>query len=450
MDGSEAVLDSPEIESGVDSEVDGTAGQKQDEDGEGGQQKLQTDDPYSPKGSREYSKWLNGLRDTDPGNAKYARLAKDDHSRLYALQQLEPNGIDGVREKYALLDSVAHGELRGMDAVSAIQDELRNVAEVDELLAQGDPRALEFLGDDFNDGLVKLAPHILDRVAQVSPEAYADAILPHTIRMIAQSPVLQNYNAAVDILSEKAPDWLPNDRQSAWAADRMNRLVQTLAPIGQWINDQGKKIDGKQIQQPNGRLSTQQGNDLANDRLAQADRREQDFHWKTNIFPETNKHAVTKFLELFKPFEKRLRLPQETKQALLNDFVGEITKKMTTGVANGSKSAYAQQIARYYAQKNPDPRTVANYFKVEFDKHAKTVMDGLIKQRYGSFLQGKPKTATPAASSSSASGKGKPVGPNVQIVSVKPTDIDHKNTPLEWIHQKKYRLNDGRIVQVRQ
>ncbi len=88
---------------------------------------------------------------------------------------------------------------------------------------------------------------------------------------------------------------------------------------------------------------------------------------------------------------------------------------------------------------------LVNFAKVEFDKHAKTVMDGLVNQRYKSFLNG---GAKPAAAHVSNGVKKGPVGPNVQFVTQKPSNIDYKNTPLDMIHKKQYRLLDGRIVQL--
>ena len=80
-----------------------------------------------------------------------------------------------------------------------------------------------------------------------------------------------------------------------------------------------------------------------------------------------------------------------------------------------------------------------------FDKHAKTVIDALVNQRYKPFLTGGQRTQ--AAAPVAGQKKG-PVAPNVQIVTQKPSNIDHKNTPLDWIHQKKYRTTDGKIVQL--
>src|SRR5882757_3460985 len=125
-------IEAPEIQ-----ETEQIEGQETSTEGQE-QQEQTPEDPYSPKSSSEYAKWLKGIRDSDPANGKFARMAKDDHARLYQLHQMEKRGIDGVRETYALLDSVQHGEVKGVEAVAAMQDELRSVTEIDERLFSGD------------------------------------------------------------------------------------------------------------------------------------------------------------------------------------------------------------------------------------------------------------------------------------------------------------------------
>src|SRR6266702_6230099 len=125
MESMESVVESVDTGSEVEEQIEGTQeGQQQETEGQEQQQET-ADDPYSPKSSREFSQALKAWRDASPENAKFARIAKDDHARLYQLHQMEPRGIDGIREKYAMLDSVMHGELKGAEAIGAIQDQLR-------------------------------------------------------------------------------------------------------------------------------------------------------------------------------------------------------------------------------------------------------------------------------------------------------------------------------------
>jgi len=416
-------------------------------------QTAQTQQPepeFSSKTAREFSQWLRGIKDAnpnDPNVSKFARMAKDAYSRQYALNQLDQKGLDGVRERYAILDSVIHndperGELKGAEAIAALQDSAREVQELDELLASGDPRALESFGEDFNEGLAKLAPAILDRVRETNPEAYMETILPHFVQALATSPLVANYNSMVDVLNEQMPAWLPDDKKQAWADDRLKRIIGMAGNMGAWLNGQADKAtklpQGQSKQGAAGKTVDRQ-----TQREQEFNQREQDQHWNTNISTKLDQHAGIRFQELFRPYAKRLHLDNATTMALK----GEFSRRVASTAAKDK--TYMDQVKRYRAQRNPDPATVVNYAKVQFDKHAKTVMDALVNERYKPFLSGK--TRTPSTTGNGQPSRPTPVSPGVEVRSVKPPmdEIDHKNTPLNWIHERKYRLNNGRIVQVR-
>jgi hypothetical protein len=88
---------------------------------------------------------------------------------------------------------------------------------------------------------------------------------------------------------------------------------------------------------------------------------------------------------------------------------------------------------------------VLNFTKVNFDKHARTVMESLVNERYKPFLTGRPRTAEP----SPTAGRGAPPpARGVQNVSVKPAEgtYDPKARTLDEIHAKIFHLNNGRTV----
>lgn len=453
MDGIEGVMDveEQEFEPGTDStETQETTTQTGETGSESqtGESTEKAEGEYSPKLGREFSQWLKGLRDAnpnDPNVAKFARMAKDAYSRQYALNQLDPKGLDGIRERYAIMDSVIHndperGELKGAEAISAMQDSIRDIADIDEKIASGDVTALESFGDDMKAGIVKMAPAILDLARQMDPEGYSAALLPHFVQTLAGSPLVQNYNAMVDVLNEQMPAWLPDDKKQAWADDKMKRIMGMAGNMGTWLNEQAAKA-GK------GPQSTQQvGKDGRKvDPLAERERqfneREQQQHWNTNISPKLDQHAGTRFSELFKPYAKRLHLDGATTNALKMEF----SKRVSAESAKDQQ--YMSQIKRYHAMRNPDSGTVLNYAKVQFDKHAKTVMDSLVNERYKPFLSGKPTTQQ---TTQTQQNRTSPVS-GMQFVSVKPArdQIDYRGTTSEMIFKDQYRLKSGKIVQVR-
>src|SRR5271156_3134760 len=94
------------------------------------------------------------------------------------------------------------------------------------------------------------------------------------------------------------------------------------------------------------------------------------------------------------------------------------------------------QIARYRGMKNPDPNTVLNFAKVNFDKHAKTVMESLVNERYKPFLNGKPRGAQPG--NTNAAGKGVPPAKGIQYVTTRPAEgtYDPRARSISDIHSK--------------
>lgn len=443
MEGEDAVLDlEQELDTGAES------GEQQESTSEAQEsitETTETESPFSPKVSREFSNWLKELKAANPEAAKYVRMAKDAYSRQYALNQLDPKGIDGVRERYSVLDSVIHndperGELKGAEAVAAMQDHVREIAEIDEKIANGDSSALESFGDEMKAGIVKMAPAILDMARQMDPDGYNAAILPHFVQALAGSPLVQNYNAMVDVLNEQMPNWLPEDKKQAWADDKMKRIMGMAGNMGTWLNALAEKA-GKppQPRSADGKPPV----DKQAQREKEFNEREQAQHWNTNISPKLDAHASTKFEELYRPYGKRLNLDNTTRQALKMEF----SKRVSQTAAKDAN--YTAQIGRYRAQRNPDPGTVLNYAKVQFDKHAKTVMDSLVNERYKPFLTGKSKPPLTPQSSGGQNRTSPTTG--IQFVGAKPSagDIDYKNTSTDMIYKGQYRLKSGKVVQVR-
>ena len=398
-------------------------------------------DPFESKSAKELSQWLKGVRDADPANAKHARTLKDIFGAQFAFKKEFSGGMEEARGIKALVDSVIHtdperGELRGAEAISALQDSVREIAEIDEKIASGDSSALESFGDEMKSGIVKMTPAILNMARDMDPESYSAAILPHFVQALAQSELLTSYNAMVDVLEEKPPSWLTDAQKTAWAADQQNKVRGLAAGMGNWLNAQAAKA--KQIPQPQGN-GTGVKKDILSQREADFNKREQEAHWTTNISPKLDEHAAKTFTQLFSPYAKRLNLDVPTSNALKAEF----SRRVASTAAKDA--SYMAQIKRYRSMRNPDAATVVNYTKVQFDKHAKTVMEELVNERYKPFLNGKGRVS-PVAATKTVNVSA----PGIQMVTVRPkdSDIDHKSRTLDQIHSKIFPLKSGKVVQL--
>lgn len=416
-------LDSPESDLGETEEIlDSPEGEESAED------KESPDPAYTTKFSREMRAAIRQLEQQHPEQAKYLKHLRENHARIFALTQLEPKGIDGVREKYALLDGLVRGEAKGPEALTAIQEELAAVEEVDNLLAAGDPRAFEALGEDFNAGLAKLAPAYLERIQKSDPAAFEAAIMPHVIGQLANTEVLKAFNDLVDVLNTKDDPRLDDSAKYKY-------VFSALAKMAEGFNG----LSAKAAQAKTTPTVTA---DPLQDRQSTLDKREQDFHWNTNIAPLAATHENQTFDNLLKPYQQRLKLDASATADLKQAFKAAMNR------AGSADADYMRQMKIYRGQKNPDPQAVANFVKNAINKHSKAAMESLIKARYGAFLGGskaKTQVAKPGAKQTG------PVPANVEVRSVKPAmnEIDHRNTPVEWLAAKKYRLYSGKVVQVR-
>ena len=391
------------------------------------------------KFSVRFSNWLKTTRDTatDPEVQKFARYGKDLEGRDRALRELFPNGVNDVREVKAALDGVQFGELKGIEAIGALQDSVRETEQVDGMIAAGDPKVLDLFDENFNDGLGKLAGPILDRIQQANPEAYNAAVLPHFVNALRSSPLVQAQNALASVLEEQPPSWLTADQKVHWINDKLARAVQHNNAMAEWLNAQANAVKG--TQRPNGKPTRPP----IDQEREQFEAQQRDYHWKTNIAPNLDKHAVTSFDQLFKPYNQRLKLDSAAQEVLRKDFVSRVVEKAA------QNRQYMAQIQRYRSQKNPDPATVLNLAKVEFDKHSKGVINEIINERYRTFL-GSKQNPTPRA----ANGTFQPQNGNgPRVVSVKPNqaDIDFQRTPVDWLNtakdgSKKYMMKDGKVL----
>jgi hypothetical protein len=414
-------------DSGGDDDVDVDLG-----DTGGGEDDQELDEHGNPKveekidgrrGSKEYRDALKAWEAT-PEGAKFAKTAKSDHFRVQEITAIEPGGVTAMREKYALLESVG-----GPEAITSMQERIAETDAVDAALAAGDPKALEALGPDFDPGLAKLTPTILDRVMKSDPAAYAAALLPHLMSGLAGSPMVSDLNRMVDILQA------PHLDEKA----KLQHLTQALGRIGQWFDANEKKA---------GELKTLPADKQAGEFEQQRTKFEQEqqaAHWENKILPPVASYEKATLEELYKPYANRLKLDAAAKADLFDTF------KAKMKAAGQADAAYMKQMAIYRKQKNPDPGVVANFVKSAIKRHAKAVVDGAVTARYGRFLGAKP---------GAQQQKGKPVagartqptvnGKTPTIVAARPSpdQVDYSKTSEEDQWKGIYTLKNGNVVKV--
>ncbi len=413
---------------GADGAGDGSQGQDNAHGQDNAAQQRQAD--------KEYRDWLKSRKE-DGEDGKFYRRTKDNDARLQALLKLEPKGIDGVKSHYETLNGVAHGEKTGIEAVQSIQEALAESQTILDAVAQGN---MDSLSDEQRDGIYRMAPSVLEDLAESNPEAYSALLLPHFVEGLKSSELYSSLNGLLDTLNQKPPSWLTKEQIPQWTLEHVQNVTGHAQKMAQWFQAQDqrvKELGGKegQRQAPVERTTSQSG--PANKEF-----------WQQSVYPQTNQHAEETFNKELRPWAEKLskagiRLSDAKKQAL--------AQEMVQGVSALAKknAAYASQMKRFNSQRSPDAASVVSTFRSEFNRHAKTVLDGLIRRDYGQVLDKgtakvTPKPATPGA-------KVAPVAAGVKVVSVKPdrSQIDFQRTPTDRIYKNQWRLRNGTVVQYR-
>ncbi len=368
-------------------------------------------------GSREFREWLKRLEAT-PESQKFAKQVRADFYKAQQIAELDPEGINGIRQKYALLESVG-----GAEAVTELQERAAESDALDQALGTGDPRALDVLGPEFDAGLAKLAPAFLDRVQRADPEAFSAAMLPHLMTTLAGAPLTADLSRMVEVMNAAHLD----DKAKL---DSVSRLLRSIAQFYRSTEEKAASLKSAPID-PERRAFEQE--------RSRFEQQQQQAHWSNNIIPQVAGYEKQKLEEAFRPFAAKLRLDAAATEDLFSAFRARLKE---LGQAD---AAYIKQMGIYHKQKNPDPGTVANFVKAAINRYYKTVVDGVVKARYGRFLgaaQTPQRRALPAARQAAARG-GAPT-----LVSVKPSpdQIDYRRTPEADQWKGIYTLKNGNRV----
>ena len=396
------------------------------------QETQQSPQDQQRQSDKEYSNWLKGLKE-DGDAGKYYKRLKSDHERLRELQRIDPKGLDGVRSHYETLNGIAHGDKTGIDAVQSIQEALAESQTMLDAIAQGD---ISTLPEDQKDGVLRMAPSIIDHLADTNPDAYSALLMPHFWNAIEASPLAQYYSGMVDVLNEKPPEWLTKEQLPQWTLEHVGRITNMARGMGQWFNDLKAKATegGKQGTVEAGeKPATQQGNPQ---------------FWQQSVYPQTNAHAEETFTKELRPWVEKLaksgiRLSDAKKQALAQEMINGVS------TLAGKNTAYMAQMKRFNSQRSPDAAAVISTFRSEFNRHAKSVIEGLVRRDYGQILEKGTKAVTkPTATAAKPAAQAQP---GVKVVSVKPdrSRIDFQRTPTDWIYANKWRMKDGTVEQYR-
>lgn len=124
--------------------------------------------------------------------------------------------VKEARETKLAIDAIG-----GVAKIAELQHSVAHMAEVDSMLEAGDPKVLDEIFQLAPKGIAKLAPAILDRLAESNPQAYISAVAPHALGFMDAQGLTDAIDAMVQSFNAGKPD----------------EAKQVLARIVQWYKN---------------------------------------------------------------------------------------------------------------------------------------------------------------------------------------------------------------------
>lgn len=180
--------DTGETEEGVEQEE----GTEEEGDGDTGTKTRSNEVPKRPTDA-QIKESLAEIRKTDPNFAKFAE------SRIFKAQDYERvfSNVVAARDARDLIESVG-----GADGVASLQGEVKEYAAELTKMGQGDPSLIDELARDFPQGLQKLAPVALRKLAEINPEAYERALAGPIAQTLKDKGVANSISRLIELIGD--------------------------------------------------------------------------------------------------------------------------------------------------------------------------------------------------------------------------------------------------------
>lgn len=308
----------------------------------------------------------------------------------------------------------------GVDGISQLQERDQMYTAQDEFLRNGDPAILDDFFEDFPEGAASLAPHYLDKLATVNPQAFQEAIAPHAFGMLEQAGVGDYLKA---IAEETDPA-------------RKNALAQRLS---QWYEGQKAGVNNLKAT----RTQPNPGNDRISQREQQLQQREEQL-FKQGVDSKVTASVEPKLNQVVEQYARKNRWNEEQKTEfrtrLLNDIAGQMDKD----------EGYKKQASLRYTNNSRTHDSVANYISNEFIRRMNDKDGAMATEAKVNKLFGRGTTQQPLQrQQQQQKPQPQPGGNGFVRIAAKPQDsqIDwnHKDAQV-WFLTDKAKLKDGRLV----
>lgn len=316
----------------------------------------------------EVRKALKAFRDASPENAKAASALRDSYGRELAYKAIWPTVKDAQSAQTTIQTIESYGGVDGIQATIA------EIEEVDQLLAAGDPKAIDKIFEVAGEGFSKIAPAMLDRLQSSNPEAYAAAVRPHLVAAIGSSGLTDAFAAVLQAQQFASTPGASPEFKAKWEKD----ASEGLQKIHQYLQGLSKE-------KPVSPNTTVAPDKLSERETAIAAREAQAFN--TEVGTLANTKMNTSLAKAVAPYVKGLS--QEARADYVQGVYDEVAK-----LAKADKN-YQRNKDAAFKSKTKDAASVAKLMSAKFEEVVSQAAKSVASRRYGKSAPAAPGTPVP-------------------------------------------------------
>lgn len=381
-------------------------------------------EPTTPKEilPAQLSKDLRALREAHPEQAATLKSLQDSFYKARAFGQVYASPEEARADK-AVIET-----LGGQEGITQMRSELASIERFDSMAAEGDPKVIDGLFDQFPDGAKRLVPHALERLAKLDSEAYRETMRGPLLQMLEGDQVISVIGSAIEELKAAATE--PEYKELHY-----KNAQRELGRIAQWYNGLSKQEEEFK-------------NRYRDPKLQEMQTRERQLRdQQTQLVQQQYTRDISSYVgdtvkAALAPHARSSKLGNDA----LNDLVLGVRQEMQKTLS--AHTFYMQSVNALIAK--GDHEGAVRFAKPYIDQARKNAVNAVWTRRYGAT----PAARKPAPVRTATGGNASGVRTSEQPIPIaqKPNadDIDWTKDPTRilFIGGKGY-LKSGKFVQWR-
>lgn len=306
---------------------------------------------------RDVTKTLRELREANPDRAPILRQLNDAFFRSEKYSESFPTPEEAQRAR------ATFEALGGDEGIATLREAQNQVADIDRMAAEGDPKMIDAWVSESRDGFIKAAPVFLDTLERTDQRAYASTLQPHLVKALVGAGLGNSLD------------------RIAWFANRVEspELKQEISQIQRWLGGLVDEENKRQTQQNDPRMAEIQAGSRKN-----AEDRAQIFQEK--IGTQVQPYLASSIEKAIGEHSKGVKLGADVVSDLSNAVIQEINRTL------GADKVYQSNLAALKAK--GDISAITKYIKTNVDSLRSRIVRDVWNKRVTPFQAG-ARTAQP-------------------------------------------------------